>query len=309
MASFTTAEAASYPERPITFKVGFAPGGGTDVLARKVAERLNKILPQPIIVMNRDGAASTIAAAEVAKARPDGYTILVGSSAAFSISPKLMSVQYDPVKSFEPIAMLAELSYAIVVNSSLQVQTLQQFIDLAKAKPGEIYYGSAGVGSSAHIGVEGFERSAGIKLTHVPYKGSAPAKTALLGGEVSFVIDAVGSAVEMSQSGKAKILATLGAKRSPLLPDVPTLDEAGVKGFDYSDWYALFAPAGTPPDVVKQLNEAVNQALSDKDTVDWLQKQGFRVLSGSPEDLKKVKVDDVARRGALIDEAGIKIEN
>ena len=252
-----------YPNRPVRVIVGFAPGGGTDILARALSQQLTESLGQVFSVDNRTGAGGMIAAELGARAAPDGYTLLVGSLAAFAINPNLMpKLPYDPVKSFAPVGMFATLSYAVDVHPSLPVRSIRELIALARSKPGQMNFGTAGLGSSTQLAIEQFLLAANVRMTHVPYKGNTPAMTALMSGEVAMVFDPVLSSLPLAKSGRVRVLAVTTARRSALLPEVPTVDEAGLKGYAAGNWFGLFAPAGTPAAVVERLNGAINAAMT-----------------------------------------------
>ena len=303
------AQAQTYPARPVRVIVGFAPGGGTDILARALSQQLTESMGQSFQVDNRTGAGGMIAAELGARATPDGYTLLVGSLAAFAINPNLMSkIAYDPIKSFAPVGMFATLSYAVDVHPSLPVRSIKELIALARSKPGQMNFGTAGLGSSTQLAIEQFLLAANVKMTHVPYKGNTPAMTALMSGEVAMVFDPVLSSLPLAKSGRVRVLAVTTAKRSALLPDVPTVDEAGLKGYSAGNWFGLFAPAGTPPAVVERLNGAVNAAMTSAQMKDRLLSQGADPLSGTPQQLADLVRSELDKYGKIIKMAGIKVE-
>ena len=301
--------AQSYPAKPIRLIVGFAPGGGTDVLARALAQQLTESLGQTMAVDNRTGAGGMISAELTAKASPDGYTLLVGSAAAFAINPNLMAkLSYDPVKDFTPVGMFATLSYAVDVHPSLPVKSIRELVALAKAKPGQLNYGSAGTGSSTQLAIEQFLLAANVRMTHVPYKGNTPAMTALMSGEVALVFDPVLTSLPQIKAGRIRALAVTTAKRSALLPEVPTVAEAGLKGYEAGNWFGIFAPAGTPPAVVDRLNGAINAAMTSPQMKDRLQSQGVEPLSGTPQQLAELVKSELAKYAKIVKAANIKIE-
>jgi tripartite-type tricarboxylate transporter receptor subunit TctC len=307
--SAVAAAQATYPGKPVRLIVGFSPGGGTDILSRALAQPLTELLGQAVTVDNRPGAGGIIATELGAKAPPDGYTLLVGSAAAFAVNPNLMSkLPYDPVRDFTPVGMFATLSYAIDVHPSLPVKTLRDLIALAKAKPGQINYGSAGSGSSTHLAIEQFLMMAGAKMTHVPYKGNTPAMTALMSGEVAMVFDPVLTTTPQVKSGRIHALAVTTAQRSALLPEVPTVSEAGVKGYESGNWFGVFAPVGTPRSVVERLNAAINKAMTRPEMKEKLLGQGAEPLAGSPDDLANLVKRELAKVAKIVKDAGIKIE-
>ena len=303
------AAAQGYPSKPIRLIVGFAPGGGTDVLARALGQQLNELLGQPVTVDNRTGAGGIIATELGAKAAPDGYTLLVGSAAAFAINPNLISkLSYDPARDFAPVGLFAALSYAVVVHPSLPAKSIRELVALAKSRPGELNYGSAGNGSSTHLAIEQFLAQAGVRMTHVPYKGNTPAMTALMSGEVAMVFDPVLTSVPQIKTGRIRALAVSTAVRSGLLPAVPTVSESGLKGYESGNWFGIFAPAGTPRPVVERLNAAINRAMTSGEMKDRLLSQGAEPLTGSPEDLGRHVQREIAKYAKIVKQAGIKTE-
>jgi tripartite-type tricarboxylate transporter receptor subunit TctC len=299
----------NYPAKPLRLIVGFAAGGGTDVLARALGQQLAEILGQPVTIDNRTGAGGIIATELGAKATPDGYTLLVGSAAGFGINPNLTpKLPYDPVKDFAPVGLFATLSYAVVVHPSLPVRSIRDLIALAKARPGELNYGSAGNGSSTHLAIEQLLAQAGIRMTHVPYKGNTPAMTALMSGEVAMVFDPVLTSMPQIKANRIRAIAVSTAKRSALLPDVPTVSEGGLKGYETGNWFGIFAPAGTPRALVERLNAAINKAMTSNEMKDRLRSQGAEPLSGTPEDLAQHVQRELAKYARVVKQAGIKIE-
>ena len=299
----------SYPNKPIRLIVGFAPGGGTDILARALGQPLGESLGQQITVDNRAGAGGIIATELGAKAAPDGYTFLVGSSAGFAINPNLMAkLPYDPVKDFTPVGMFATLSYAIDVHPSLPAKALKDLLALARAKPGAINYGSAGQGSATHLAIEQFAQMGGIRMTHVPYKGNTPAMTALMSGEVALVFDPVLTSAPMVKSGRIRALAVTTLQRSSLLPEVPTVAQAGIKGFEAGNWFGVFAPAGTPREIVERVNAAINRAMTRPEMKDKLLSQGADALTGTPADLAALVQRELAKFAKIIKDAGVRVE-
>lgn len=308
-AASTALAQPAYPAKPIRIVVGFAPGGGTDILARALAQQLTESLGQPVTVDNRPGAGGIIATEHVAKAAPDGHTLVVGSAAGFAINPNLMArLPYDPVKDFTPLGLFASLSYAMVVHPSLPVRSVKALIALAKARPGELNFGSAGTGSSTQLAIEQFLLQAGVRMTHVPYKGNTPAMTALLGGEVAMVFDPVITSVPQVRAGRIRALAVTTAQRSALLPDVPTVAEGGLPGYATGNWFGLFGPAGLPRAVADRVNEAINKATTSGDMRNRLQSQGAEPLSGTSEDLARHVRSELAKYAVVVKQAGIRIQ-
>jgi len=299
----------AYPNKPVRLIIGFAPGGGTDVLARALAQQLTESLGQPVTVDNRTGAGGIIATELGAKAAPDGYTLLVGSAAGFAINPNLMAkLPYDPVKDFTPIGLFATLSYAMVVHPSLPVKSVKDLIALARARPGELNFGSAGSGSSTQLAIEQFLMQAGVRMTHVPYKGNTPAMTALMSGEVAMVFDPVLTSLPQVKAKRIRALGVSTAKRSALMPDVPTIAEAGLPGYESGNWFGVFGPANLPRAVVERLNAAINKAMTSPEMRERLQSQGAEPLSGSPDDLGRHVQRELAKYATIVKRAGIKLQ-
>lgn len=273
--------ADAYPQKPIRLIVPFAPGGGTDLLARAVSDRLTQVLGVSVIIDNRAGAGSTIGTAMAARAAPDGYTYLF-TSASYTFSPNFYrDLPYDPIKDFKPITMFGSLPNVLVVHPSMPVKSVKELLALARKRPGEIHYGSAGRGSNVHLTTELFLYMAGIKMTQVPYKGMGPAQIGLVSGEVQVLMPAFQSIYPFVKSGQVRALAVSTKQRSPLLPELPTIDEAGVPGYDKSAWFGLFAPAGVPEPVISRMYQAVAKVLTDPEIVKRLAAEGA-VARGQP---------------------------
>jgi tripartite-type tricarboxylate transporter receptor subunit TctC len=266
----------AYPVRPVTLVIPFPPGGATDVNGRVIGQRLGKELGQPVVIENRAGAGTVVGASFVAKAAPDGYTLLVSSGTTFTVNPAIRAnLPYDPVKSFEPIGIAGRTGLILLANSEVPVKTVKQFVDYVKASPGKYAYGSYGTGTTAQFAGETILHAAGLKMTHVPYKGSAPAMTDLMGGQVQFSIDTVSAAIPQLKSGKIKAIALTTAKRSALLPDVPTMAESGYSDINMDTWLMLAAPKGLPADVKTRLEKALAVSMADPDTRAKLTAQGL----------------------------------
>lgn len=279
--AMTTAHAA-YPERPVTLVVPYTPGGVTDALARTVAKSLSDRLNQPVIVENRAGGGANIGAAVVAKAAPDGYTLLMGSAATHAINASLYKkLTYDHVKDFAPITLVAEVPNILVVHPSVPANNVQELIAYAKSRPGKLNFGSSGAGGTIHLSGELFKTMAGVEMMHVPYKGSSPAVTDLIAGQTQLMFDS--SVVPHIKSGKLRALGVTSAKRSAALPDVPTIAEAGLPGYEATAWFGVLAPAGTPQDVIQRLNTELNAVLREPGVQNWMKSQGFEVMGGSTE--------------------------
>jgi tripartite-type tricarboxylate transporter receptor subunit TctC len=271
-----TAAEPGFPSRPVTLVIPFPPGGATDVNGRILGQRLSKELGQPVVIENRAGAGTIIGASYVSKAAPDGYTLLVSSGTTFTVNPAIRpNLPYDPVKGFEPIGIAGRLALILLANSEVPVKTVKQFVDYVKASPGKYSYASYGTGTTSHFAGETILHAAGLKMTHVPYKGSAPAMTDLMGGQVAFSVDTVSAAIPQLKSGKIKAIAVTTAKRSSLLPDVPSLAESGYPDIDMDSWLILAAPRGLPADAKARLEKALAATMSDPDTRAKLSAQGL----------------------------------
>jgi tripartite-type tricarboxylate transporter receptor subunit TctC len=265
-----------FPSRPVTLVIPFPPGGATDVNGRVIAQRLGKELGQPVVIENRGGAGTVIGASYVSKAAPDGYTLLISSGTTFTVNPAIRpNLPYDPVKSFEPIGLAGRTGLILLANSEVPVQTVKQFVDYVKASPGKYSYASYGTGTTSQFAGETILHAAGLKMTHVPYKGSAPAMTDLMGGQVPFSVDTVSAAIPQLKSGKIKAIAVTTAKRSALLPDVPTMAESGYPEVNTDTWLVVVAPKGLPPEVKAKLEKALAATMADPDTRAKLSAQGM----------------------------------
>ena len=277
--------AQDYPTRPITLVVPYAAGGGNDVLARTVAEKMSQTLGQQIVIENRGGAGGSIATRQVARAAPDGYTLVIGGTGTLAVNPTLYSnVGYDPRKDFAPVGLIATGALIILVHPSVPANTVQDLIALAKREPGKLNYASAGVGSGIHLGAELFAQMAGIKLTHIPYKGTGPALNDLLGGHVSMYFSSIPPAVSLVREGKVRAIAVTGATRSKVFPDLPTAAESGLPGYEAVLHYGIVAPAGTPRPIVERLNKDLRAALALGDVRERLAGTGAEPLPSTPEE-------------------------
>jgi tripartite-type tricarboxylate transporter receptor subunit TctC len=279
------AVAEDYPARPITLVVPYSAGGGNDLAARVAAERMSQRLGQQIVIENRGGAGGSIATRQVARAAPDGYTLLIGGTGTLAVNPTLYAhVGYDPRKDFAPVGLIATSALVIVAHPSLPATTVRELIALARRQPGRINYASAGVGSGIHLGAALFAHMAGIELTHIPYKGSGPALNDLLGGHVSLYFSSLPPAVALVREGKLRALAVTGPARSPLFPDLPTVAEAGLPGYEAVLHYGIVAPAGTPAAIIARLNAALRAALADDEVRTRLATAGAEPLASTPEE-------------------------
>jgi len=297
---------AGYPEKPIHIIVGAAAGGPTDQTARVVGERMSLELGVPVVAQNIAGGGGSLGAAAAARAQPDGYTLLMGTISTHGANPSLYKhLNYDAIKDFTPISMLVTYPLVVVVNpQQVPARTLDELVRYARAHPGKLNRGSAGVGTSMHLSGELFDSMAGIKTTHVAYKGSAPSMKDLVGGQIDLSFESLAVALPHIQSGRLRALAVTGEARSPLLPDVPTVAET-LPGYHFSAWLGLVAPAGTPPEAIARLNGAVRQALADPGVVQALQAQAAQPTWSTPQAFGQLIATDIARLRDLIHTAGI----
>lgn len=301
--------AQTYPVKPIRVIVPYSPGGTADLLGRGIAQKLSLSLGQQVIVENRTGAGGGIGADLVAKSKADGYTLLLGTIATHAINPNLYPDNpYDPVKDFAPVVLVATMPNLLVVNPSVPAKNVRELIALAKAKPGELAFASAGSGTTQHLSGELFKKMAGVDLLHIPYKGNAPAVTDLVGGQVQVMFDNIPISLQQVRAGKLRALAVTGPKRSPVLPDVPTIAEAALPGYSVTSWFALFAPAGAPPSIVSRLNEETNKALADKALHRQLADQGIEPGGGTAEQLATHIRAELARWKKIVVESGARVE-
>jgi tripartite-type tricarboxylate transporter receptor subunit TctC len=306
LAAAVDAAAQTYPSRPVTVVVGFAPGGGTDTVARVMQKKLGENLGQTIIVENRAGAGGTIAAGVVAKAEPDGYTILLATIAALAINPHLNStLPYKPLVDFAPISMATESGNVLVVNSLVQAKTLAEYVKEANSRPGGIAYGTSGVGSAGNLAGELFRLTAKANLVHVPYKGGGPAMSDLLGGQIPSVFASATTATPQVKAGKLRALGSTGSKRSSALPEVPTIAEQGYPGYEATNWYAFVGPARMSKDIVARLNREIVKTLNDPETHAAILKQGEEPTPSTPEELAQHMAREYATWGKVIKDAGI----
>jgi len=303
----TAFSAEPYPVRPIRMVVGFAPGGGTDLTARPVAQKLSELLGQQVIVDNRPGAAGNIATEQVAKAAPDGYTLLMGTIAALAINPSLYgNLRFDPETDLAPVIQVVDATNVLAVHPSVPASSVKELIALAREK--SLSAGSSGIGATGHLSIELFNLMAGVKLVHVPYKGGGPAMADLVGGQVNLIFATTASAIPHLKSGRIKGIAVTTAKRSALLPDMPTISEAGLDGFDANNWYGLVVPAKTPRAIIEQLNAEVTKVLNMPDVKTTLFNQGLDPAPGTPEQFGAYIRSERAKWAKVIKESGAKAE-
>lgn len=308
LALAASAAFAQFPNKPVTIVVGFEPGGGTDTTARILQGPLGEQIGQQVIVENRAGAGGNIAVDHVAKAAPDGYTIVLANVGALAVNPHILKTPYDPLKDLLPISMAAEFANVLVVQPSLGVSSVADFVKLAKEKPGSITYASSGIGGAGHLSGELLRRMANIDIVHVPYKGGGPAMQGFLGGQVSSFFATPISSISQIRAGKAKAVATTGSKRAALMPDVPTIAEAGYQGYEALNWYGFLAPRGTPKDVIDRLNREIVKALANPQAVAALHKTGTEPKSSTPDEFAQYIKREYDTWGKVVKEAGIKAQ-
>jgi tripartite-type tricarboxylate transporter receptor subunit TctC len=301
--------AQTYPSRPIRLVVPFPAGGATDIIARAVAQKLTEDWGQPVIVDNRPGAGGNIGSELVAKAAPDGYTIEMGTVGTHAINASLYAkMPYDHVKDFTPVILVASVPNVLEVNPSLPVNSVQELIAYAKANPGKLNFASSGNGTSIHLSGELFKVMTGVQMTHVPYKGSAPALQDLIAGQVQLMFDNLPPSLPQIRAGKLRALAVTSATRAPALPDVPTVAESGLPGFEASSWFGLLAPAGTPQPLIAKLNSAVSAWLATPEAKEKMTSIGANSAGGSPEDFAKHIAAETAKWSKVVKESGAKVD-
>src|SRR4051812_42331599 len=298
------AAAQPYPNKPIRLMVPFPPGGSTDIVARIVAQKVGAQLGQNLVIENRGGAGGTLGTAVVAKAPADGYTLVVGTTSTHVVAPSVyQKLEYDPVKDFAPISLIAVTPYLLVVNPSVPAKSVRELVALMKAQPGKLNYASAGVGSTTHLAMEMLKSVSNTYALHIPYSGNGPAGTAVIAGQVEILFGSLPAVLPHAKSGRVRALAVGTPKRSPSLPDVPTVAESGYPGFDASLWLAIMAPAGTPAPVVERLNKEVIAAVSAKDTAELLDKNGAEPITSTPAELATMIKDGVAMYAKVVKDA------
>ncbi|ANN76397.1 Bug family tripartite tricarboxylate transporter substrate binding protein [Bordetella flabilis] len=306
--SVGVAQAETFPDKPVRMVVAFPAGGGTDIVARLIAERLTARWGQQVIVDNRGGAGGVIGTEIAARSAPDGYTIFMATLGNLSINPHLYKMNVDPIKDLAPISNVVDVNFVLVANPSFPAKTVKDLIESARKQPGQINFSSSGVGGAPHLAGELFNEMAGVKLTHVPYKGSAPSFTDLIGGQVAVTFDSLVQALPYIQAGKLRPLAVLASRRSALLPDVPTLAEAGVPGYDFANWFGLVAPAGVPADRIRKLNTDVRAVLSQPAVQEQLARMGAVPAGDTPEQFGKLIRDESAKWARIIREQDIRAQ-
>jgi tripartite-type tricarboxylate transporter receptor subunit TctC len=309
LAASSAALAQGYPNKPIRLIVPWPPGQATDLAARIVAEKISQAMGQPIVVENKPGAGGAIGTDAVAKSAPDGYTLLAASSGPISIMPNLQKIPYDPLKDLAPVTLTAIAPFALVTNPAFPAKDAREFVALVRANPDKYTYSSSGTGATAHLFVELFNSMAHLKARHVPYKGSAPALTDLMGGQIDYSVETVAAVVSHVKSGKLRVLGVTTAKRSSAMPDAPTLAEAAnIPGFDAAAWIGYAAPAGTPREITARLSAEVQKAVLAQDLKDRYVTLGMEPAATTPDELMALMRREQERYGQIIRNAGIKIE-
>ena len=308
-AGFYPAQAQNYPTRAVTLVIPFAPGGSTSIVGRAIADKISEVLGEKVVIDNRPGAGGTVGTKAVARSAPDGYTLLLGYTGTLAIGPSLFkNPGYDPRKDFAPIGMIGNAPNSLVVNPSLPVNNLAELIAYAKANTEKVSFGSAGAGTASHITGEYFARAAGIKLEHIPYRGTGPALTDLLGGHIPMAFAPIPASHPNISAGKLRAIAVTSVTRSSLLPDVPTMIEAGLPGFDASLYYGLVAPAGTPRPIIDKLNKALRDALASSEVKKQLSNDGTEITPGTPEDYADFIDKDEKKWSQLVKASGVEQE-
>jgi tripartite-type tricarboxylate transporter receptor subunit TctC len=303
------AAAADYPARPVTIIVAFTPGGPSDVLARIIGRRLQDILHQPFIIENRPGSGGNIAAEQAARAEPDGYTLLMGNNSILATNAALYrKLAYDPDKDFAPISLIGTQANILVVNPAVPANSMAELITLAKSSPGQLNFASSGFGAAAHLAGELFKTEAKINIVHVPYKGAAPALQDVMAGHVQMMFATAASVIGLIKSDKVRALAVTTPKRTALLPELPTVDELGIKGFDATTWHGLVAPAGTPKEIIDTLNFATVAALKDPDTQKALIELGVDIVGDSPKEFEAYIKSEIPKWTAVVKQSGAQID-
>jgi tripartite-type tricarboxylate transporter receptor subunit TctC len=302
-----TAAAQDYPSRPIHILVPYTPGTGADILSRVLGPKISERWKAAVVTDNRPGATGNIGAAEAKAASPDGYTLLL-TATSFTTNPALKPAPFDPVKDFEPVALIATGALGVYINPEVRAKNMKEFVALVKSQPGKLYYSSPGNGGPQHLAMELLKLETGMDIVHVPYKGAAGAISDLVGGHVQAMISALQTVAPHVHSGRLRFLAVMSAKRSDAFPDVPTLKEAGMPDLEVETWYALFAPAGTPAPIVKKWNAELNELLKEGDVKDVIAKQGLVPEGGTPQALGDRVKRDLAAWTRVVKAAGIKAD-
>jgi tripartite-type tricarboxylate transporter receptor subunit TctC len=304
-----SAVAQTYPAKPIRLMVPFPPGGSTDIVARIVAQKLTAQLGQPLVIENRGGAGGTLGTAVVAKAPADGYNLVVGTTSTHVVAPSVyQKLEYDPVRDFAPIGLMAVTPYLLVVNPGVPAKNLKELVELMRSQPGKLNYASAGIGSTTHLAMEMLKGASQTYALHIPYNGNGPAATAVMAGQVEILFGSLPAVLPHAKSGRVRALAVGTPKRSPSLPEVPTVAESGYAGFDASLWLALMAPAGTPAALIERLNKELIAAVGSKETREALDKNGAEPITSTPAELAAMIQDGVSKYAKVVKDAGVKPE-
>ena len=308
-AAFAHAQTPSFPDRPVTLVVPFPPGGGTDAGARLIAQKLSTRWGQSVIIDNKAGAAGMVGSELVSRAKPDGYTLLIGNIGTFSINPSLYKkMPYDPDKAFAPISMIAELPFFMLVTPSMKANNVKEFIAFAKANPGAVTYASSGSGSGPHLAGEMFEKATGLDMMHVPYKGGGPAAADVMAGHVNMYFSTVLESIGSVKAGKLKALATSSLTRSPAMPELPTIAESGIPGFDAASWIGIVAPAGTPQALVDKISADIKAVVLEQDTKQTLIQQGATPMPLTPTAFKARIESDRQRYAKVIKDGNVQVD-
>jgi len=301
--------AQAYPTKSVRLIVPYAPGGATDIISRAAALELSKTLAQPVVVDNRPGAGGNLGSEMAARSAPDGYTMVMTASSLHGITPALYTkLSYDPNKDLAPVIVLASFSNVLVVNPGLKANSVKELIALAKARPGKLSYASSGSGSTIHMSGEMFKQMLGLDITHIPYKGSGPAVSDLIGGQVDMMFDNIPSSISHIRSGKLRALATTGAKRAAALPELPTMIESGVPGYESSAWFGLAVPAGTPKEIISRLNADGQKAAKAPVFMKRMSDLGYDIVGGTPEQMAAMIKEEIQRWGPIVKASGAKID-
>ena len=304
-----TCFAQSYPSKPLRLVCPFPPGGAVDIASRATSIELTKILGQPVAVENKPGAGGNLGGADAARSAPDGYTLFMTTSGIQAINPALYAkMPFDPNKDLAPVAPLVSLNNVLVVHPSVPAKSVKEVIDLAKKEPGKWTYASSGNGTSIHMSGAMFTQLTGTDMLHIPYKGSAPAVTDLLAGQTHMMFDNIPSALPHIKSGKLRALATTGSKRDPALPDLPTVAEAGVKGYESGVWFGISVPTGTPREIIMRLNAAAVQATKSPEFIKRMTDLGYNIIPGTPEQMASMLKDEIARWTPIVKASGAKVD-
>jgi tripartite-type tricarboxylate transporter receptor subunit TctC len=302
-----TGSGQAYPARPVRLIVPFPPGGSNDIVGRVIGQQLGERLGKPLVIDNRGGAGGTIGTEIAIRAQPDGYTLLI-ISVAYAYNPSIYKLPYDPLKAVVPVAMLGTGPNALAVHPSVPAKSVKELIALAKAKPGQLNYATAGIGSFQHMSSEMFRIMSGLNIVHIPYKGGGPAMLAVIGGQAQITIGSLLQTLPHIRSGKLRALGTGGARRNPALPDVPTIAEAGVPGYEANNWWGIIAPAGVSPAIVRKVNTEIAAILATPETQKWFLGEGGEAVSKTPDEFRKWIVSEMERWGKVVKAAGIKAE-